>query len=152
MQERAVIRLSPARGEQLRLLARHRGKSITSVIEDVITAAIEDGELPDHTPGFPIFAVVGGVLFRSPDFELPLMPPQHARQIAHSLERAADCSEPGGARFRIGDADFGIASNGRGVVLVRGSVETGTKSAITRGVARDLARQLRTAADQASAH
>lgn len=143
------------RAAQLKALADARQLGLNELIEGIITDGILAGEIPDATPGFdvrPVKAREPAVSFSVQGrFGFSRMRSTEARLLADALEAVADGRSVGKALdAKKRDSSFKIARKGRGLILVGedASGEIGRHS-ITPGIARDLARQLRKAADQA---
>lgn len=143
------------RARQLKSIADARSFTVTEVIEGVINAAIEAGEIPDETPGFQIEALpprkrVGIVRFEVDGIGFPGVRSSDARAIADAFDRVAGGHKGVACGPHLGRT-LKIARVGRGVVMV-GEDEFGTPvlhRSCTVGTCRDLARQLRKAADRA---
>jgi hypothetical protein len=151
------ILINSARGAQLKTLARIKGVTVTELLELFIRDEIGKGKIPDELPGFAIVVANGHVCIETVKLGLPPFVPAHARQIAALLRHAADKTPNGrGNKIAFGpDADMtlAIAREGRGVSIKidNNIVERSEKIAITPGMARDLARIIDRAADQAQA-
>jgi hypothetical protein len=141
---------------QLRALAAADGTTITETIERLINEQIAAGRLSDTLPGFDVIAAVGRVFLSVHDFTFPAMSPGQARQIAGLLEEFGTGKEGGKrARFSTGEEiRFRISRKGRGVTISGEDIQTArtVKATMTAGMARDLARIIRTEAAKASKH
>ena len=140
-----TIKLPVARAEQLKTLAALHGLSVTEFLEDVINRAIADEILPDTLPGFPVRVVDGHVVVTIGDRQLPPLTAKQALVLALHIAKVECSGAPTGGEVTVGDAVLQIARVGRGMVL-RPKGEDG--GAMTRGMARDLSRQILYAAVQ----
>jgi hypothetical protein len=116
---------------QLRALAAADGTTITETIERLINEQIAADRLPDTLPGFD--------------------------EIAGLLEEFGTGTAGGKkARFSTGAEEirFRISRKGRGVTIGGEAIQTArtVKATMTAGMARDLARIIRTEAAKASKH
>jgi hypothetical protein len=153
----STIMLPVERVAQLRALAASNGTTITETIERLINQEIAAGRLPDTLPGFDVIATVSGVFLSVHDFTFPALSPRQARQIAGLLEEFGTGKEGGKkARFSTGDEEirFRISRKGRGVMIGGEDIQAArtVKATMTAGMARDLARIIRTEAAKASKH
>src|ERR1035441_394202 len=82
-----TIMLHPARAEQLRQLADNKGVSVVELIERFINRAIEEGDLADKLPGFPIWASGMKVVCVLDNIALPTLTPGTARVLADVIMR-----------------------------------------------------------------
>lgn len=146
-----TITLPVERAMQLHALADKLGVTISEAIEELINEQISAGRIPDRLPGFDIDVLSNGVFFHAPRFALPILPPEAIRAIADVLNDVTDGERGKQVDFPRDGTTLAIARRGRGVLLVRTDAKGSTdKHSLTPGMARDLARQLRNAADQVS--
>ncbi|MBL0406555.1 hypothetical protein JKG68_21590 [Microvirga aerilata] len=152
-----TIMLPGARVAQLRALAEADGTTISEVIDRLINAEIAAGRLPDRLPGFDVVPTAGRVFLSMQTFTFPAMSPAQARKIADILDEFGTDKE-GGKKATFGKGDdeisFKIARKGRGIIIAGDDVQTGRtmKATVTPGMARDLARIIRTEATKAAKH
>jgi hypothetical protein len=153
----STIMLPVERVAQLRALAATDGTTITETIERLINQEIAAGRLPDQVPGYDVIAAVRRVFLSVHDFTFPALSPRQARQIARLLEEFGTGKEGGKkAWFSTGAEEirFRISRKGRGVTIGGEDIQTArtVKATMTAGMARDLARIIRTEAAKASKH
>jgi hypothetical protein len=153
----STIMLPVERVAQLRALAAADSTTITETIERLINEQIAAGRLPDTLPGYDVIAAVSRVFLSVHDFTFPAMSPRQARQIAELLEEFGTGKEGGKkARFSTGAEEirFRISRKGRGVTIGGEDIQTArtVKATMTAGMARDLARIIRTEAAKVSKH
>lgn len=150
-----TVMLPAERGEQLRALADHHGIGITDLIERWISTELITTGLPDTLPGLEILPVSDNdwplLHFSANGLPIVHATPDEGRTVADELENVA--TNNGKVELNVGGDTLTIGRMGRGMVLsVRcGETDQTDKRSITPGIARDLARQFRTAADQAEA-
>ena len=141
----ALLKLPLPLHTQLRALAQARGTTMTEIIADVIAKAIEGGELRDETPGVEIVVTDETITLRAGDLTLPAMTMAEARDVANYLEEVVARTIVRGIMLESG-AVLTVRRRGSGVSLEpdpRGE----QRHVMAPTVARDLARQIRKAAD-----
>jgi hypothetical protein len=154
----STITLPAERIAQLRTLAETEGDTITEVIERWINAEIAAGRLPDILPNFEVTSAEGRVWLTVKDFTFPALTPAQAGQFADVLLEIAETTDIAGKKALFGEgADeirVKVARKGRGILIDGVDVQTGTtvKASLTPGMARDLARIIRSEAAAAAKH
>jgi hypothetical protein len=143
---------------QLRTLAETEGGTITEMIERWINTEIAAGRLPDILPNFEVTAAEGRVWLTVKDFTFPAMTPAQAGQFADVLLEIAETRDIAGKKALFGEGKgeirVKVARKGRGVLIDGVDVQTGStvKASLTPGMARDLARIIRSEAATAVKH
>jgi hypothetical protein len=147
-----TIMLPHARAQQLRDLAKNEAVSVVELIERFINRAIEEGDLADNLPRFPIWASGMKVVCVLDNIVLPALTPGTARVLADvimsyvNLEKSQN-SKP--AKLRDGTILM-VRRAGRGLAIIAKDVDGALNQAsMTLQMGRDLARQLRKQADLA---
>jgi hypothetical protein len=144
--------LPAERGAQLHALAKHHGVTVVDLVERWILDDLEAAGLPVTLPGLEVKPMADDRdAFVHLDAEgLPIVhaTANEARRLASLFDGIAASGGKGEIATSPGDV-VGVARVGRGMAL---TVRCGTsgnsgKRTITPGIARDLARQLRTAAE-----
>jgi hypothetical protein len=160
-----MMKLHATRGEQMKALAGAKGISVTEALELLINRAIEAGDIPDVLPGFEVRREGGHVGLTLDGTPLPAINPEMARHVADDLEHAGTALKHGKGVPRwfgcngYGGTDFMLVIGriGTGVVVSFEEMQEGkaigagrkVQAAMTRGMAVDLARQIRNAATTA---
>lgn len=158
-----MMKLPAARAWQIKNLATSRGTTATEAVEFLLNRAIEDGLLPDALPTFEVERDEEHFIHLKADgHQLPKMNADMAGSVAKDLEDAATVMGVGRGRPRWFGRD-GYGSN-TDIKLVVARIGTGViigldeerplpgqdrpkpiRASMTRGMAADLARQLRAA-------
>lgn len=147
------ITLPVERAAQLHTLADALGVTVSEAVEHLINREIAAGTIPDELPGFEIKIAEKHVWLTMPDFGFPPLHPAHARYVADLLCHIADHGTAGRGNV-LGLADgmrLIVGRKGRGVLLIGqdDALDRTCKASMTPQMARDLARQIRKAANQA---
>jgi hypothetical protein len=158
-----MMKLPAARAGQIRSLATARKLGLTETVEYLLNLAIEAGEIADVLPGYEVVRDGDFVRLTIDGQILPKMNRTMALAVADDLQHAATALRVGRGTPRfygrdgLGGADFVlvIGRHGAGVLLGLEEVIEGQtlgtgkqiKGAITHGMASDLARQVRNAAN-----
>lgn len=149
----------PARELQIQAFAGNLGVDLDEAIEHLIGLAIEAGAIPEAVPGFKISAADGQIWFvmaptDGASFFLPPMRPSTIWQLSALLEDTVKRTGRGEQNLHL-ESNFTIrtACIGQEIVIIGEDAETGrkVKSAVTRRMALDFARQLCSAANEAEA-
>ena len=147
-----TIMLPHARAQQLRDLAKNEAVSVVELIERFINRAIEEGDLADNLPDFPIWASGMKVVCVFDNIALPALTPGTARVLADvimgyvNLDKSQD-SKP--VQLRDGTILM-VRRAGRGLAIIAKDVDGSLNQAsMTLQMGRDIARQLRKQADLA---
>ena len=156
-----MMKLPAARAGQIKALAAARGIGATEALERLLNLAIEAGELDDALPGWEVRREGDSVTLTLDGQTIPAMTLEVAALVAHHFERAGTEMKVGrgypqfyGASREMGAANcLTIGRHGGGVVVALEVLKPGgqlgegerTLAAMTRGMAVDLARQIRKA-------
>lgn len=159
-QASTTVTIPAERLPQLRALAKIRGLNSAGVIEAMLSAAMQAGEIPDELEGFKIVPADDDALFVNVrGVDLPPLDRLKAQVLAVVLEAAAgDVNPELGVRIETGRAlpvEVGagrhrmialIGRHAHAVLVNVKDVEANAyvlKTAMTAGMARDFARLLR---------
>ncbi|NNM72718.1 hypothetical protein [Enterovirga aerilata] len=148
------VMLPIERARQLKNVASARRSRIIDVVERLIADAIAAGEIPDETPGWTVqVRKAGEVTFLTDDGAVgfPRLHASDARRLADDLEAVATGEKKGRSAGPLLGRRLLMARRGQGLILAMqddAGAEIGRRT-ITPSIARDLARQLRNAADAA---
>lgn len=157
-----IMKLHRARAGQIKALAEAAGIGGTEAIERLLNLAVEGGLIPDVLPGFEVIREGEFIHLTLEGQPIPGIAPEMALGVADDLEHAGTGMATGKGRPRFyGQDDMAdmnrmlvVGRVGSGVVVVFEKLAAGgkvgegerTTAAMTRGMAVDLARQIRTAA------
>jgi hypothetical protein len=148
----ATISLPIEHTLQLRQLADALQITLSGLVGRLIKHEIDQGTLPDATPGFAIAGRSGSVSLAiegiSEPFDLSAI---EAEGFAASLDAAAGKASGAAALPLANCGMITVSRKGRGVVIDLDRLD-GTaqqRRTVVPDIARDLARQLRSAADRA---
>jgi hypothetical protein len=160
-----MMKLPAARAEQMKTLARDLGVTATEALEILLNRAIKTGDIADVLPGFEVRRESGQIGLTLDGTSLPAINADIAHHIAEDLEHAGTAMKHGKGvprwfgRNGYGGTDFMLVVGrvGTGVVVSLEEMEQGqaigagrkVQAAMTRGMAVDLARQIRNAATNA---
>ena len=140
-----------ARAKQLRRLAQNKGISVVELIEYFINRSIDEGELKDGLPDFPILARGKIVSCQLGRLVLRLSPPA-AQSFANLIMQYVNLekdhnSKP--SRDRDGNTMM-VRRAGRGLMIIDKRADgTIIQTSMTLQMGRDIARQLCKQADLA---
>ena len=145
------IRLSTDRAEQLRALAEVRRSTVAGLVDDLVSAELRSGDLPDTTPCVTIARGNDGqVTLTVEGVALPPLPAGELNDLAGYLENPKTAK---GAEKRLvafygenGDTMAEVGHVGRAIEFKITHAGASARKVMTPSVARDLARQLRAAA------
>ncbi|KMO43602.1 hypothetical protein VQ03_07630 [Methylobacterium tarhaniae] len=158
-QASTTVTIPAERLPQLRALAKTRGMNAAGVIEAMLSAAMQAGEIPDELEGFKIIPDDDVLFVNVRGGDLPPLDRIKAQVLAVVLEAAAgDVNPELGVRIETGRAlpvEVGagkhrmivlIGRHAHAVLVNVKDVEADAyvlKTAMTAGMARDFARLLR---------
>lgn len=158
-QASTTVTIPAERLPQLRALAKIRGMNAAGVIETMLSAAMQAGEIPDELEGFKIIPDDDVLFVNVRGGDLPPLDRIKAQVLAVVLEAAAgDVNPELGVKIETGRAlpvevcagehrtIIGVGRHAHAVLVTVKNVEAGTyaiKTAMTAGMARDFARLLR---------
>lgn len=158
-QASTTVTIPAERLPQLRALAKIRGTSAAGVIEAMLSAAMQAGEIPDELEGFKIIPDDDVLFVNVRGGDLPPLDRTKAQVLAVVLEAAAgDVNPEFGIKIETGRAlpvevgagknrtIIGVGRHAHAVLVTVKNAEDGTytiKTAMTAGMARDFARLLR---------
>ena len=158
-QASTTVTIPAERLPQLRALAKTRGMNAAGVIEAMLSAAMQAGEIPDELEGFKFIADDDLLFINMRGADLPPLNRVKAQVLAVVLEAAAgDVNPEFGIKIETGRAlpvevgagehrtIIGVGRHAHAVLATVKNAETGAyaiKTAMTAGMARDFARLLR---------
>ena len=143
----SVVRISDERIEQLRRIAQVRNSTIAGLIDAMVSASIEAGEIEDRLPGTSI--TVEGVVVRLAIVEGQPRPIVLTREEARSLAGDLPAKAGTAGLTLLTSGDFvKVQASGRATTIVYDAEARSDRAEriLTQSCAGDLARQLRKAA------
>lgn len=159
-----MMKLPGARAGQIKALATAKGIGLGETVEYLLNLAISAGELDDTIPGWEVARDGDQITLTLDGQPIPPMHVEVAAMVAGHFERAGTEQQVGkgtpqfyGASQHTGAAYMlAVGRHGSGVVVALEELEQGgkigegkrTTAALTRGMAVDLARQIRKAISQ----
>ena len=153
-----MMKMNTARAWQIKNLATKMGTTATEALEYLINKAVQAGEIDDVLPGFEVTdEELPFITLKADGHRLPKMTPVVAEMVAENLHHAATAMEHGRGRpYRYGQdgatgEDFEIVVGRIGTGVILGFTEKNpaegiglrVRASMTRGMAADLARQIR---------